>query len=69
MRPTIVTHLKDAWGNELVLYRQGDTYGVETLSSHLRLIPLPQARYGTYGAVHDRLEAEWRQRQTQGAPR
>jgi len=39
MRPTIVTHLKDAWGNELVLYRRGDTYGVATISSHLRLIP------------------------------
>ena len=66
MRPKIVTHLKDAWGNELVLYPQGDMYGVGTISSHLRLIPLPQARYDTYGAAYDRLEAEWRQRQAQG---
>jgi hypothetical protein len=69
MRPKIVTHLQDAWGNELVLYRQGDMYGVGTISSHLRMIPLHQACYDTYTAAHDRLEAEWRQRQAQGEER
>ena len=61
-RPHTCTTLRAPDGWTLAIVEHAGQYVVGTLSSHLRVVPLAEARYATYGAAHDRLEAEWRQR-------